>query len=125
MEGNDQAARAEDAKHRTGYYPPIRGMIMENLYKQEYPTVSGRVSNDEYLQRIAWNEGHQSRDNEVAMAVISIATLQNEAKSRAEIVNELVGACKQAEFALHNSTGSIGQDAAAALRAAILRAREE
>ncbi len=28
MEGNDQAARAEDAKHRTGFYPPIRGETM-------------------------------------------------------------------------------------------------
>ncbi len=49
-----------------------------------------------------WHEGHQSRDNEVALAVISIATLQNEVKSQAEIVSELVEACRKAWILSHN-----------------------
>ena len=79
MEGNDQAARAEDAKHRTGYYPPIgrETMTTGNPYK---------LSNDRVIDILEL----VPRGAEEALVQAGYAAGKAE---QAEIVSELVGAC--------------------------------
>ncbi len=78
MEGNDQAARAEDAKHRTGYYPPIRRetMTIGNPYK---------LSNDRVIDILEL----VPRGAEEALVQAGYAAGKAE---QAEIVSELVEA---------------------------------
>ncbi len=76
MEGNDQAARAEDAKHRTGYYPPIRGMIMENPYNGQMQLIGYETVRDMQLRVYAnavWDEGHTAGKAEQAEIVTELA----------------------------------------------------
>ncbi len=47
---------------------------MGNPFKQEYPTVAGRASHDEYLQRLAWEEGHTAAKSEQAEIVSELVT---------------------------------------------------
>ena len=82
MEGNDQAARAEDAKHRTGYYPPIRRETMTtgNPYK---------LSNDRVIDILEL----VPCGAEEALVQAGYAAGKTE---QAEIVDELVGTVETA-----------------------------
>ncbi len=58
-----------------------------------------------WVERAAgWDEGYDARD---------------------EVVDALVEACERAGFVLHSSTGNIGLDTAAELRAALAKAKGE
>ncbi|KKL25671.1 hypothetical protein LCGC14_2402950 [marine sediment metagenome] len=122
MEGNDQAARAEDAKHRTGYYPPIRRETMaigdetgirdkhgdmirvgdtisypgimpqENPYEYDRTAPPLRSQATQRLMCRAWEEGRRLRDDEIAARDATILKLMANADQQAEIVSELVGA---------------------------------
>ncbi len=74
----------------------------------------------------AWEEGRIAGAADQADAIPGLYDLVVANDEQGRLIEELVKACKSAEFVLHNSsTGSIGPNIAAELREAITKAEPE